>query len=35
MSTIADLEAAEHLGVAHLAEAVPYQNLDRGKMMKG
>ena len=30
--TIADLEAAEHIGVAHLAEAVQYRNLDRGKM---
>ena len=30
--TIADLEAAEQIGVAHLAEAVQYRNLDRGKM---
>ncbi len=30
--TIADLDAAEHIGVAHLAEAVQYRNLDRGKM---
>jgi magnesium chelatase family protein len=27
--TIADLEAAEHLTVAHLAEAIQYRTLDR------
>ena len=30
--TIADLEAAEHISVAHLSEAVQYRNLDWGKM---
>jgi len=30
--TIADLDGAEHIGIAHLAEAVQYRNLDRGKM---
>jgi magnesium chelatase family protein len=27
--TIADLEGAEHLSVAHLAEAIQYRTLDR------
>jgi magnesium chelatase family protein len=27
--TIADLEAATHIGPAHIAEAVNYRNLDR------
>ena len=27
--TIADLEGAEHLAVAHLAEAIQYRTLDR------
>ncbi len=28
--TIADLEGAEHIGMAHLSEAIGYSNLDRG-----
>ncbi|MEK3878283.1 YifB family Mg chelatase-like AAA ATPase [Paenibacillus sp. FSL M7-0420] len=32
--TIADLEAAEEIGAAHLAEAVQYRNLDRQVMVE-
>ncbi len=28
--TIADLEGAEHIGLAHLSEAIGYRSLDRG-----
>ena len=31
--TIADLEAADHITTAHLAEAVQYRNMDRAKTL--